>query len=125
MIHTAGAYALQILFFPVLQLGHDGLHVSPDLFWGPLLAGHVGHAEIDQLLRAAVLEFAAGVAPFAIILIEGTVSLSAEGGVLQGHPAALADQLPGGAQQRVDGNVKKLGQQLQRFRVRRGLPRFP
>ena len=44
---------------------------------------------------------------------------------LQRHPAALADQLPRRAQQRVDGDIKQPGKLLQCLRIRRGLAVFP
>ena len=91
-----------LFFFPVLQVGHDGFHMGADLFGGPLLVCHVGDAEFDQLRRAGVTEFAAVVAPLAVVLVERAVRLLAGGGVLQRHAAALADQLPGRAQERID-----------------------
>ena len=95
-----------LFFFPVLQVGHDGFHMGADLFGGPLLVCHVGDAEVDQLRRAGVTEFAAVVAPLAVVLVERAVRLLAGGGVLQRHAAALADQLPGRAQERIDRDVK-------------------
>lgn len=96
------------LFFPMLQLGHDGFHVGANLFGGPCLAGHMLNAEVDQLFLAGIGELAAGIAPFTVVLVEGAVGVFAGGGIVERHAAALADQLPWRAQQRVDGNVEKL-----------------
>ena len=95
------------LLFPVLQIRDDGLHVRAYLLLRPGVACHVLHAELDQLLRARILERAVRVAPFAVFLVESTVRLSAGGGILERHAAALADQLPRGTEQRVDRNVIK------------------
>ena len=105
------------LLFPMLQLGHNGLHMSPHLLRRPVCRCHVVYAEVDELLRTGIVKLAALVAPFAVFLIQGAVYLPAENTVLQRHPAALAEQLPGRTQQGVDGNVIKPGQQLQGFRV--------
>ena len=63
--------------------------------------------KIRQLLQIAVHKLPAGIAPFTILLIERTVRLSAGRGIIQGHTAALADQLPGRAQKGIDGHVKQ------------------
>ena len=83
------------------------------------------HTEIDQLLLAGVGERAAGVAPLAVILVEGAVRLSAGCGVVERHSAALADQLARRAKQGVDRNIKKAGKQLQGFHIGRGVAVFP
>ena len=108
----------------MLQLRHYGLHMSPHLLRRPVCRCHVVYAEIDELLRAGIVKLAALVAPLAVFLIQGAVYLPAENAVLQRHPAALAEQLPGRTQQGVDGNVIKPGQQLQGFRVGSGFARL-
>ena len=52
------------------------------------------------------------IAPLAVRLVESAVWLPADIGVFQRHAAALADQLPGRAQQGIDGDVKQFGEQL-------------
>ena len=95
------------LFFPMLQLGHDGFHMGANLFGGPGFAGHMLNAEVDQLFLAGIGELAAGIAPLTVVLVEGTVGVLAGGGIVERHSAALADKLPRRAQQRVDGNVEE------------------
>ena len=73
--------------------------------------------KIQQFLKARVDEFSVGIAPLAVLLVEGTVRLPADISVLHGHTAALADQLPGGTQQGVDGDIKQPGEQFQGFCV--------
>ena len=68
--------------------------------------------EIRQFLKACVCEFSFGVAPLAIFLVERAVRLFADGRIVERHTAALANQLPRGAQKRIDRNVKELRQQL-------------
>ena len=103
--------------FPVIQFRQLGCKVGPDLLRRPGFIGHVPLQKIQQLLQAGVDEFPVGIAPLAVLLIEGAVWPPAEIGVLQGHAAALADQLPGRAQQSIDGDIKQLGEQLQRLCV--------
>ena len=59
------------------------------------------------------------------MLVGRAIRLMAEDGVLQGHAAALADQLIGRAQQGIDGNVIQPGQELERFRIGHGFAVFP
>lgn len=103
--------------FPVVQLWQLSFKVGSDLLRGPGLIGHMTFQEIQQFLKARVNEFPVGIAPLAVLLVEGTARLPADIGVLQGHAAALADQLPGRAQQGVDGDIKQPGEQLQSFCV--------
>lgn len=114
-----------VLLFPVLEQGNDRFHVGANLLFGPSFGGHVFDAEIDELLLAFVLERAVVVAPFAVVLVERAVQLAAEARIVQRHPAALADQCSGSAQQGVDGDIKKTREQFQRFDVRRRLARLP
>ena len=79
--------------------------MGADLLLRPAFACHVLCAEIDQLLLAGIGKFPVGVTPLAVFLVERAVGFPAEGGILQRHPAALTDQLPGRPQQRVDGNI--------------------
>ena len=73
--------------------------------------------KIQQFLKACVDEFPIGIAPFAVLLIKGSIRLPADIVVLKRHTAALADQLPGRAQQSIDGDIKQAGEQLQRLRI--------
>ena len=59
-----------MLALPAPELRHDGFHVRANLLRGPGFRRHVLYAEIDELLGAIILEFAAGVAPFAVFLVE-------------------------------------------------------
>lgn len=99
--------------------------ICAHLLGGPLLACHVLYAEVDQLLRTFIFEFAAVIAPFAVFLIERTVGFFADCGIVERHSAALAEQLPRRAQQRVNRNIEEFGKQLQRFHIRCGLSVFP
>ena len=85
----------------------------------------MSNKKIRQLLNARVNKFSVGIAPPAVFLVEGAVRLSADGEVVKGHAAALADELSRRAQERVDGYIKQHGQQLQRFRVRESLAGLP
>lgn len=71
--------------------------------------------KIQQFLKARVDEFPVGITPLAVLLVEGAVRLPADVGVLQGHAAALADQLPGGTQQSIDGDIKQAWRAVSRF----------
>ena len=106
----------------MLQFRHDRFHMRPHLFFRPGVACHMFHAKLDQLLLAGISKRAARITPLAIFLIKRTVRFPADRGVLQRHPTALTDQLLRGTQQRVDGNVKQVGQPLQRFRICKSIP---
>ena len=82
--------------FPVIQFRQLGFKVGPDLLRGPGFIRHMTFQKIQQFLKARVNEFPVRIAPLAVLLVEGTARLPADIGVLQGHAAALADQLPGG-----------------------------
>ena len=103
--------------FPVVQFWQLSLKIGSDLLWGPGFIGHMTFQEIQQFLKAGVDEFPVGITPLAVLLVEGAVRLPADIGVLQGHAAALADQLPGGTQQGVDGDIKQPGEKFQRLCV--------
>ena len=94
--------------FPMIQFRQLGLKIGSDLFRRPLLIGHMALQEIQQFFQAGVNEFSISIAPFAVRLIEGTIRLPADAGILQRHPTALADQLPWCAQQSIDGDIKQL-----------------
>ena len=83
------------------------------------------HAEINELLGALILELAAGVAPFAVFLVERAVRLAAGYFVLERHTAALADVPARRAEKRIDGDVKERRQALERFRVGERFAVFP
>lgn len=92
---------------------------------GPGSIGHMTFQEVQQFLKAGVDKFPVGVTPLAVLLVEGAVRLPADIDVLQGHTAALADQLPGRTQQGVDGDIKQPGEQFQSFCVGHRFARFP
>ena len=74
----------------------------------PLLARQVPGAEIDELLWARITKFPVGIAPLTILLVERAVGFPAHGGVLERHPAALADKLPRRPEQGVDRHIEQL-----------------
>ena len=116
---------LFFLLLPVLQLRQLLGQILPHLGFGPGVGGHVRCAVVDQGAQVGIGKFPVGIAPLAVVLIEAAVRLSAEDAVLQGHAAALAKQLPGAAQQRIDGHAEKRRQLLEGFRIGHRLPRFP
>ena len=101
----------------MVQLWKLNLIKCPCLFRRPLLAGAVLHQEIRQLIYACVDKRPVRIAPLAVFLVPCAIRLPADGGIVQGHPAALADELPGRAQKGVDRDVKFSGQQLQRIHI--------
>ena len=72
------------------------------------------HAGINELLGALILELTAGIAPFAVFLVERAVRLAAGYFVLERHTAALADVPARRAEKRIDGDVKERRQALER-----------
>ena len=88
----------------ILQLGFK---IGPRLLCRPVFIGHMPNQEIRQLLPIGVSKFPAGIAPFTVFLIECAVRFPAGCGILKGHTAALADQLPGRAQKSIDGYIKQ------------------
>ena len=83
------------------------------------------YARVNQLLFRGVFEGSVGIAPHAVVLVKGAVRLFTGDGIFKRHAAALADQLPRRAKQRIDRHVKECGKQLERFDIRRGFARFP
>lgn len=103
--------------FPVVQFWQLSFKVGSDLLRGPGFIGHMTFQKIQQFLKARVDKFPVGITPLAVLLVEGAVRLPADIGILQGHTAALANQLPGRTQQGVNGDIKQPGEQLQSFCV--------
>lgn len=97
--------------------------MGADLLRGPRFGRHVRDAEVDELPHALVGKGAAVVAPLAVVLVEGTVRLTAQGAVVERQAAALADELTRGAKQGIDGHVEKAGQQFFGGKTARVLPR--
>lgn len=79
----------------VLQLWQLSFKIGSNFLRGPCFIGHMTFQEVQQFLKARVDEFPVGITPLAVLLVEGAVRLPADIDVLQGHTAALADQLPG------------------------------
>ena len=100
--------------FPVVQFWQLSFKVGSDLLRGPGSIGHMTFQEVQQFLKAGVDKFPVGITPLAVLLVEGAVRLPADIDVLQGHTAALANQLPGRTQQGVDGDIKQSGKQFRR-----------
>ena len=71
----------------MFEVRDDRLHMGADLLRGPCLGCHVRDAEVDELLHALVGKGAAVVAPLAVVLVEDTVRLTAQGAVVGRHPA--------------------------------------
>ena len=92
---------------------------------GVIRVGHMCHQIIQQGSFGGIGELAIGIAPLTIILVKGTIRPFAQGGIIQRHAAALADQSARAAQQGVDGDIKQLGQQFQSFGVGHGFAGFP
>ena len=108
---------LRFQLLPVVQFWQLSFKVGSDLLWGPGFIRHMTFQKIQQFLKARVNEFPVGITPLAVLLVKGAVRLPADIGVLQGHTAALADQLPGRTQQGVDGDIKQPGEEFQSFCV--------
>ena len=53
------------------------------------------HKKIGQFFKTGIDKFSISVAPLAIFLVECAVGLFADGRVIKGHTAALADQFSG------------------------------
>ncbi len=81
--------------------------IGPDLFLAPRPAHHVRRADVNQLIQLSIDKPPAFIALAAIALIQRAVFLAAEYIVLHRHAAALANQLPGRTQKRVDRYIKK------------------
>ena len=60
-----------------------------------------------QTLYEEIDEPAIGIAPLAVVFVEASIRIPPQNAVLEGHAAALADQLSGRTQERVDGDVKE------------------
>ena len=94
---------------PVGQCRQLLLKIGSGLLRRPALVRHMPHQKIRQRPDIGIGEFSIGIAPPAVCLVEAAVRLTADGGiVVERHTAALADQLSGRAQKRVDGNVEQL-----------------
>ena len=109
----------------MVQFWQLSFKIGSNLLWGPGFIDHMALQEIQQFLKARVDKFPVGITPLAVLIIEGAVRLPADIDVLQGHTAALANQLPGRTQQGVDGDIKQSGKKFQRLCVRHcfaGLP---
>ena len=109
----------------MLQLGNLIFEIGARLLGREGLARHVGDEKFDQLILIRVDKTAVGIAPFAVVLVERSVRLAAERGVVERHAAALADQLARGAEKGVDGDIEQLREQLERFGIGDGLSGFP
>ena len=95
------------VLLPVVELWQSLFQIGTRLFFGEILIHHVRHAGADQRVHIAVGIFSVRITPFAVILIQCFVFVPADDGILQRHSAALADELTGFSEQRVDGNVEK------------------
>ena len=73
--------------------------------------------ETQQFLKICINKFPVSVAQLAVLFVKSAICLPADIDILQGHATALTDQLPGRAQQGIDGNIKQFGKKLQSLRV--------
>ena len=79
---------------------------------------HLLYEEIEQQIFALIGELAIGIAPFAIVLVEAAVVLTADHGVVgQGHATALTVKGLRGAQQGVDGDTEFTGKDFEQLGV--------
>ena len=99
-------------FAPVAQLAEPRGIVGAQLLRRDALGGEMVGQKARQLLHGLICEPPVRVAPPAVILVERAVRLAADGRVVQRHAAALAEQLPRRAQQRVAGDLKEAGEQI-------------
>ena len=92
-------FLLRLLFlFPVLQLGKVSIKLGAANGGGGVIrVGHMCHQIIQQGSFGGIGELAIGIAPLTIILVKGTIRPFAQGGIIQRHAAALADQGAGAA----------------------------
>ena len=91
-----------LYLLPMIQRRHYSLHVRPYLLGGPVLGCHVFYTKINQLFFTFIGENAVYITPFAVCFIKIAVWFFTYGTIINGHSAALADQLSRRAQQCVD-----------------------
>ena len=96
------------LLLPMLQRGQIPFQILPDLLRGLDFVCHMLRAEGNQGVQIGVCKLTVFIVLFAVVLIEAAVRLLTEDGILKGHAAALAHQLPGRTQKGVDGHVEQL-----------------
>ena len=105
------------MILPVIKLWQHILHMDTRLFLRKAIGSHMLNTNVDKLVHIVIRIITVGIAPLAVILVEAAVDLLADKLVLKRHTAALTYQLSRRAQNRVDGHVEQLRQELQRFRV--------
>lgn len=82
--------------------------------------------KVKERIFAGVNEFSVGIAPFAVIFVEGAVYFAADHRIVaERHAAALAKELARSAEQRVDGNVEFLRKYFEHFGIRLCFASFP
>ena len=62
----------------MLQLWQHLIEIGSGLLRRELLVGHMGDEKLQELLHAAIGEFPACVAPFAVVLVEAAVQIPAD-----------------------------------------------
>ena len=75
---------------------------------GPGVVGHVLDEIVEQVVYVAIGVGAIAVTPCAVVFVEGAVGFTTDGGIIEGHAAALTDEGAWGAEQCVDGYVVEL-----------------
>ena len=112
---------------PMLQLRQMRVEQSAAVGVGLVVGvGHLFYEEIEKEVFALIGEFAVGVAPFAVILVERAVGLvTDERIVVERHSAALANQRLRRTQERVDGHIELLGESFEHFGVGLGFACLP
>lgn len=111
----------------MLQLGKVAVVKGAPFGFGLVVrVRHVADQEVQEGVFALVGEIAIGIAPFAIVLVEAAVVLTADHGVVgQGHATALTVKGLRGAQQGVDGDPEFTGEDFEQLGIGLRHARFP
>ncbi len=111
--------------FPVVEVWQGGFVEFSCLLRGEGFAGGVVGEEYYEFGEDGVDEFSVGEAQFTVVLVEAAVGVAGEGGVVEWHSAALADEVSRGVEEGVDGYVVEFGEELEGFGVWGGFAGFP
>ena len=111
----------------MLQLGKVAVVKGASFGFGLVVRiGHVADQEIQEGVLALVGEFAIGIAPFAVVLVEAAVVFAADHGVVgQRHATALTVKGLRGAQKGIDGDTEFTGKDFEQLGVGLRHARFP
>ena len=111
----------------MLQLGKVAVVKGASFGFGLVVRiGHVVDQEVQEGILALVGEFAIGIAPFAVVLVEAAVILAANHGIVgQRHATALTVKGLRRAQKGVDGDAEFTGEDFEQLGVGLRHSRFP